>query len=415
MSRPVHPHVAFPGLAVVFAAFFVAAGAPTPLLALQQRAWGFSAGLLTIAFSVYALSLLAALLVAGSLSDHLGRRPVLLVSIAAELVSMVTFVLAPNIGWLVVARAIQGLATGLATSVFSVAIVEQAFPHHRPLAGSLATASVAGGLGIGTLVAGAAVQLSTHANTWVFATLAAVMAAALVFVLCLPETAERRRGARASLAPRPSKVPGPVRSEFLAGVPGHIATWMFAAFFLGLAPAVLRAQADVTGGLVVGFTTFLAPFTAAVSTFVFARYDPRRSVLTGLVMTLTGMVVVLTGVVGVWLPVIWAGAVVGGFGFGGAFGGQVRIIAPRVRAHERAGLITNIYTVAYLAFGVPVAVVGQLVPLCGLTVTYQLYAAAVIALAAWGFVTQVSRARHEDRARGGPEQHVTPGAAGSRG
>ena len=247
MFRPDPAHVAFTGLAVVFAAFFVAAGAPTPLLSLQQQAWGFSAGLLTIAFSVYALSLLGALLVAGSLSDHLGRRPVLLVSIAAELVSMVTFVLAPNIGWIVVARAIQGLATGLATSVFSVAIVEQASPRRRPLAGSLATASVAGGLGIGTLIAGAAVQLSTNANTWIFATLAAVMAAALVFVLRLQETAARRPGALASLAPRLGGVPHPVRSEFMAGVPAHIATWMFAAFFLGLAPAVLRAQ-HVTPG-----------------------------------------------------------------------------------------------------------------------------------------------------------------------
>jgi MFS family permease len=68
------PMAAFAGLATVFAAFFFAAGAPTPLLSLRQQEWGFSAGTLGIAFSIYALALLAALLTGGSLSDHIGRR-----------------------------------------------------------------------------------------------------------------------------------------------------------------------------------------------------------------------------------------------------------------------------------------------------------------------------------------------------
>jgi hypothetical protein len=54
---------AFVGIGAVFATFFLASGAPTPLLALRQQEWGFSAGTLTFAFSVYALALLAALLV----------------------------------------------------------------------------------------------------------------------------------------------------------------------------------------------------------------------------------------------------------------------------------------------------------------------------------------------------------------
>ena len=74
MPRRLTSTTAFAGLAAVFAAFFLAAGAPTPLLSLQQQEWGFSAGALTFAFSVYALGLLAALLVGGSLSDHIGRR-----------------------------------------------------------------------------------------------------------------------------------------------------------------------------------------------------------------------------------------------------------------------------------------------------------------------------------------------------
>ena len=60
-------HLGF--LAFVLLCFFAASSAPTPLYHLYQQAWGFSSALLTMIFAVYALSLLATLLVFGSLSD----------------------------------------------------------------------------------------------------------------------------------------------------------------------------------------------------------------------------------------------------------------------------------------------------------------------------------------------------------
>jgi MFS family permease len=107
-------------------ALYVAAGAPSPILSLLEQRWGFAPWVLTIAFAVYALGLLAALLVTGSLSDYVGRRPVMLGALALELVAMVMFAMAPNIGWVIAARILQGVATGAATSAFTAAVVEQA-------------------------------------------------------------------------------------------------------------------------------------------------------------------------------------------------------------------------------------------------------------------------------------------------
>ena len=398
MSQPFRPTTAFAGVAVVFAAFFFAAGAPTPLLALRQEEWGFSAGALTVAFSVYALGLLVALLVGGSLSDHTGRRPVLLAALYGELASMLLFVVAPSIGWVIAARALQGLATGLATSAFNAAIAEHAPAHLKKLAGGLAGASVAGGLGLGALVTGAAVQLTPSANTLVFGVLAGVMVLAVVFVSRTAETAAKRPGALRSLIPR-IILPVGLRREFLAGLPVHVAGWMFPAFFLGLSPAVLRLQFHLDGGLVTGFTAFVGPFAAAVSGFSFARHAPRRGTVVGLVLLLVGMVVVLVGVAETRLPVVWIGAVLGGAGFGGTFGGQLRLIAPRVLAHERAGVFAGIYTAAYLSFGVPVIVAGQLAPRWGLIPTFKSDAAVVIAFDVVGLLTQTALARRDAAVR----------------
>ncbi|WP_438296223.1 hypothetical protein [Streptomyces sp. HUAS TT7] len=63
-------------------------------------------------FSAYALTLLGALLTAGTLSDHLGRRPVLIGALLAEVAAMAAFATAQGITALIAARILQSLATG---------------------------------------------------------------------------------------------------------------------------------------------------------------------------------------------------------------------------------------------------------------------------------------------------------------
>jgi MFS family permease len=410
MSRTLSPTIAFAGVAATFAAFFLAAGAPTPLLALRQQEWGFSAGTLTLAFAVYALALLVAVLVGGSLSDHVGRRPVLLGALVGELAAMVVFVLAPDITWLIVARIVQGLATGFGTSAFSAAIVEHAPAHLKRLGTSFAGTAAAGGLGIGALLTGAAVQLTPDANGLVFGVLAVVMVVGFGFVLLTDETVSRRPGAVRSLDPRVS-VPQRARREFLGGLPVHLPGWMLAAFFMGLSPAVLRVQFGLDGGLVAGFTAFLGPFSASVATLVFGRVSARRSTVTGVVLVLVGMTVILTGVLATWLPLVWLGGIIGGTGFGASFAGHLRLLGPHVEPHQRAGVFAGVYTAAYLSFGVPAIIAGQLATHIGLVPTVEGYAAVVLATAVVGLLVQLALARGDRVAELEPALEIVREAA----
>jgi MFS family permease len=398
MSRTLPPTAAFAGVAAVFAAFFLAAGAPTPLLALRQQEWGFSAGTLTVAFAVYALALLAAVLVGGSLSDHVGRRPVLLGALVGELAAMVIFIAAPDIGWVIVARVVQGVATGFGTTAFSAAIVEHAPDHLKKAGGSFAGAATAGGLGVGALLTGAAVQFTPDANALVFGILAVVMVVGFGVVALTEETAATRPGALRSLDPRIS-VPHRVRREFLGGLPVHFPGWMFAAFFLGLSPAVLQVDFGLDGGLVAGFTAFLGPFSAAVASLAFGRFAARHSTLAGVGLVLVGMSVVLVGVVAGWLPLLWLGGIVGGAGFGASFAGHLRLLGPHIEPHQRAAVFAGVYTAAYLSFGVPAIVAGQFATHLGLLPTVEVYAGVVLVTAVIGILVQASLARRDAQSR----------------
>lgn len=90
-------------LAITLLSFLAASTAPTPLYHLYQDQLHFSATVLTLIFGVYALSLLAALLTVGSLSDHLGRKPVIFTSVLLNALAMLLFIYADSVSGLIAA------------------------------------------------------------------------------------------------------------------------------------------------------------------------------------------------------------------------------------------------------------------------------------------------------------------------
>src|SRR5262249_13152137 len=116
---------------------------------------------LTLIYATYAFGVLASLLLVGGVSDEVGRRPVLLVALAALMASSVLFMVAGSAAWLFVARGLQGLATGAALSAASAALLDL-HPNRDPAGVGLTTATpAAGGLGLGPLAPSALVQLRT--------------------------------------------------------------------------------------------------------------------------------------------------------------------------------------------------------------------------------------------------------------
>ncbi len=396
--RRLSPVAAFVGAALAFVGVTFAAGAPSPLFVLYQQEWGFPAWVLTIAFAIYAITLLVTLLIAGSLSDHIGRRPVLIGALALEVVSMLIFLFAQDIGWIIVARAIQGIATGAATGTFTAAIVELAPERHKKLGAVIGGTAPVGGLALGALITGAAVQFTTIPTVIVFSFLAVVFALGIVVVALSSETVSRRAGAVRSLIPRLS-VPRAARAEFGAIVPVLIGTWMLAGLFLGLAPSIIRGVFHIDSGLVNGAIVALTPAAGAVAGFVLSRVPARTATIWGAASVVAGIVVTLSAVAFGLLPLLFVGGVLGGAGFGAAFSGALRILAPLAPAHQRAELFAAVYLVNYLAYGVPALIVGELIGVVGLLDAVIGYGIAAAVATAVGLVVQLRRAHVTRSAR----------------
>jgi MFS family permease len=108
----------------VLGLLFCAAGAPSPLYGIYRAQLRFSATTLTAVFAIYALVLLATLLVFGSVSDYLGRRRVILAALAVTAGACAVFLAAHSVGLLLAARALQGVAVGTATGALGAALID---------------------------------------------------------------------------------------------------------------------------------------------------------------------------------------------------------------------------------------------------------------------------------------------------
>jgi MFS family permease len=379
MKFSANRQVGFWVLAATLVTFFAASAVPTPLYLVYQARWHFSAITLTLIFASYAAALLLTLLTAGGLSDFLGRRRVLAGALVVELLSMAAFVFADGVGWLLVARAVQGIATGAAAGALSAGVADLAPPERPSMAAAVNTAAPSTGLAIGALTSGALVQYAPAPRVLVFASLIVLFSALLIALAVVPETVTRRAGSLRSLQPK-AAVPREARSTFRAMAPVLIATWAVGGLVLSLGPSlaagVFGARNHLVGGLVV---TAVAGFGAAGSVLT-RGWAPRPTMVHGAMVLVAGVSLVLIALGTGWTAAFFAGLVVTGWGFGTAFVGSFGAVAGIATPEQRAELFASLYVVSYLAFGGSAVLAGVAVPSYGLRPTATVYGAIVIAL-----------------------------------
>lgn len=366
-------------VAVTFGLFLAAASAPSPLYAIYAQRWSFSTGVLTAVFAVYSVALLATLLTAGSLSDAIGRRPVILASIGIQSVAMFAFIVADGVGWLVGARVLQGLATGLVTGASAAALIDLQ-PVSPPGFGALVNSvTPTVGLAVGALGAGALVQFGPEPLRAIYVLLLVCFLLCGAAMMRVPETVMTR--SRPHLRPRVA-VPRSIRPAFIAGLPALIAPWALGGLWLSLGPSLLMDMTGSSDRFAGGLVIFVLCIFGAIASILARKQPPRTAMVAGCAALVVG--VALTGVAIIasspWL--LFACTAVAGGGFGVSFLGAFKTLASLADPASRGAVISAIYVVAYLAFSIPAVIAGVLAAQLGLRVTALGYVVCVTVIAA---------------------------------
>jgi MFS family permease len=386
-------------LASLIVALLAASAAPTPLYAIYQAKWHFTPITTTIVFGVYAVAVLVSLLVVGKLSDHLGRRPVLITAIAVHISSLVIFVTASGVPMLLAARIVQGLSTGAALGAIGAAMLDM----DREL-GTFAN-SVAPGMGSasGAILSALAVRFLPAPTHLIYLALAGVFVLEIVGIVFMRETVTPERGALASLVPD-IKLPRTLRAPVLTAVPVLFAVWALAGLYGALGPALVHTLTGSANVVLDSLGFFLLAAIAVVSIVVLRRASGRTVMGVGILALIGGVAVTVAAVTVGSAAMLFVGTAIAGVGFGSGFQGGIRTVVPLAAPHERAGVVSLLYVVSYLGLGVPAVAAGFLVVHGGgLIDTARYYGIAVIVLAAAALVglliTRPARADAQDTQR----------------
>jgi len=378
-TRRLAPPLDFVLVAGIIALALFASATPTPLYADYAARWHFSTPVLTAVYAVYAIGVLAALLLIGRLSDQVGRRPVLIWALVGLLGATILFMAAGSVEWLFAARGLQGLATGAVLGAAGAALLDL-HPRGDPVhAGLVSGVGSALGIGTGALVSSTLVQEAPEPRLTPFLVLFVLFAAALAGTFALREPVARPE--RPSLRPQRPYVPPRVRSTFVLSSLGVIASWSIGGLYLALAPSLTAQMLHTHSHLAGGAAVFALAGAGGFSQLFFRRLTPATAMRAGALGLAAGMAGTAASISTGSAVLFLTASAVTGAGFGVAFLGAIRLVSTAAPVEHRAAVMSAFYVVAYLSLSLPAIAAGLTVQQLGIEPTFRIFGFGVVAVA----------------------------------
>lgn len=303
-------------LVIIFVTVFIdliGFGIVIPVLPLYAERFGASPLVIGLLLAIYSAMQAICAPILGKLSDRVGRRPVLLLSLAGTAVGFLVMGMAKTLTLLFVARVIDGV-TGGNISTAQAYIADVTPPEQRSKGMGLIGAAFGLGFIFGPAIGGLLSHVSLAAPFLFAAALAAANATALYFLL--PESLPPER--RGSAHRRPS-----VFEVFREGHGRALGAVMAAYFFTTVAFSLLTATYPL-------FTERRFGYTAVQNGYIFAAqgvlgaiiqggllgwlirvFSDKRLVIIGSVLLTVSMFALPLGMTGAALLVATAGVAMG--------------------------------------------------------------------------------------------------------
>jgi MFS family permease len=372
-----------PAAAWMVTAVFILSNSATPLYVHWQRQFAFSSATLTLIFASYIVGLLGALLIAGQLSDRLGRKVVLVPGFLIAMAACGLFTSAASVAALVAARFLTGVAVGVIVSAGMAAVVDLGGPDRKRQASLAASVAMVLGAGLGPLLAGTLAQVMDSPVWAIFGIELMLLATALAVIIVMPLPGlPRGGGTLPARRLRLPSVPAQNRLDLALGIavfaPGISAT----SFVLSLGPALLSRLLHVGSPLVAGGMACLMFLSAAGVQFAVKTLPIRTVLLLGAAATALAMAVMALAVHAVVPALLLAAAVLAGMGQGLGQLGGLTLIGMKVPDQQRAQANSLLNIGGYIPAGLLPVATGFLVDRAGLAAGATTFAVVLIAAAA---------------------------------
>lgn len=337
---------------------------PTPLYGLYEQRNKFGDFTVTLVFAAYGIGVILGLILMGHVSDHIGRRPVLIGAASLVLVTAVGFAVFADTGTLLALRFISGFAVGALSSAATAYLVELHSRSPRttdPKLGRLiGSAANLGGLAFGPFAAGLLTEFS-YPLTTPYAVYAVIIAIATLALFRVPETVPQSiRTTPWSYRPQRTIIDRTVRAAFAGAATAAFAGFAVLGFVTALTSRFVREIADISTPTTIGLVAAVVLSGGMASQILCFRQPRRRQLVIGAGCVIAGMSTVLVAaLIGSLVTYVVGGFIATG-GVGLVFAAAVATVTDLTAPDRRSGTLATLFLAAYIGTTIPVIAIGAL-------------------------------------------------------
>jgi Sugar (and other) transporter len=344
--------------AVAFAFLIVMAFAtlPSPLYGLYRTRDNLSAFTITLVYAIWAAGTIAALLAVPAVASRIGRRGVMLVSVATMMASAGLLAAWKALAGLLIGRLCTGFAVGLVAGTAFTYLIElrlrQGANANLARARNIGTAINVGALGIGPFVAGCLAEWVRKPLVLPYLLWIALGALALVALTSAPETGKRIQDAQSAKRPR-ARVSLPAATATLAAFSAN-------GLFAGLSGLFLATTLHNHSHALAGTTLFIVFSAGVAAQLATARLRASLVLIFGGLSMLVGLALLVTSVrlssPSLALFMISGGLI--GAGSGAVFKGTTGIVLEAAAPENRLAMTAQLLIALFIGLSIPVIGAG---------------------------------------------------------
>lgn len=239
---------------------YAASSAPIPIYSTYQLMLHISKASLSMTAVTYFLGTVISLLFFGKVSDYIGRRKTITITLAVAIVGCLLFLFINSFSMFLVARLVQGLACGLASSCVAAYMVDTTPEGSMKLAAILTSGSTMIGLTLGSFGSASVVTLNTSLISWTYIIIVILLILCIFLITFSAETVEEKEGVIKVIRPH-VEMPYNTRKLFIPASAIFVGTWAIGGFYQAFSSTIAIEEFGVSSALLAAliFSSLMAP------------------------------------------------------------------------------------------------------------------------------------------------------------
>ncbi|WP_299521697.1 MFS transporter [uncultured Methanobrevibacter sp.] len=357
---------------IVMIVVYGASSSPIPLYSNFQSALGISKASLSLTAVTYFLGTVISLLFFGRVSNYIGRRKTILITILMAIIGCLSFIYINSFEIFLVARLVQGISCGLASSCVAAYMVDTTPNESSTLSAIVTSGCTMIGLTFGSFSSAVLMNLSLST---VFVLIIILLVISAILIVLGEETVEVHDGVLSSIKPY-VEFPSEIRYLLIPASAIFVGTWAVGGFYQAFSSTIAVDQFGVKNAILAAaiFSSLMAP--QILGNTLIKYISNVKAQRLGMVLFSVSMILIVVSFEYklVWLFLILS--ILAAIFIGISFASTMEIILSKIKQSQRAGVLSTIYLISYGGPAIINLIVGQIgnaYTLIEITVGYTLF------------------------------------------